>query len=243
LLASGAWKRLFIGLFFRQDAPRDFGEETMKTKSSVHHFARLPFTFAVLAIAALLFQTACDTTNKHFGQNPSLPPKDSKDIVLSESDVLRITFPGANNLDTAQTIRRDGKITLPMVGEVVAAGKTPTELEKELVNLYTNQLVSSSDITVTVQSSSFTVFVTGAVEKPGKVLSNHPMTVLEAIMESGGPDYNTANLKAVRIVRNTDKGTKNFTVNLKGLVNSTSIDVFYLQPNDIVYVPSKITWF
>jgi len=172
-----------------------------------------------------------------------MPARGTNDIVLREADVVSIVFPGAENLNTAQAIRRDGKITLPVVGEITAAGKTPSGLQKELVTLYAKELVSSKDIVVAVQSASFPVFVTGAVQRPGKVVSDHPMTVLEAIMESGGFDYLHANMKKVRIIRAKDKETLNFTVNLKGVVNGTGIDVFYLQPSDIVYVPSKIVWF
>lgn len=216
------------------------GEEPMK--SFIHHLAELPIAGVILAAVFLISLTGCDTTDK-YGRNPALPAPDSKDIVLSESDVVKITFPGATSLDTTQTIRRDGKITLPMVGEVMAAGKTPTQLQNELINLYTNQLVSSRDITVTVQSSNFAIFVTGAVAKPGQLVSDHPITVLEAIMQAGGPVYEKANLKAVRVIRNNGSETKNFTLNLKGIVNGSSIDKFYLQPSDIIYVPEKITWF
>jgi polysaccharide export outer membrane protein len=216
----------------------------MKMKSTTYRFAPLRFAFSILAIAFLAVVTGCDTTPKaQYGAYSPLPPKDSKDAVLREADIVKITFPGAANLDTVQTVRRDGKITLPVVGEVMAAGKTPSELEKELVKLYANELVSSKEITVAVQAASFPVFVSGAVLRPGKVLTDHPMTALEAIMESGGPDFTRANLKAVRIVRTEDKQTKNYKINLQGIAKSGPIDVFYLQPNDIVYVPEKIVWF
>lgn len=214
----------------------------MKTKSIVHHLVQLPSILLLLAVVLLALAPGCES-GVQYGKNPALPPKDSKDIELREADVVRISFPGAENLDTVQTIRRDGKITLPLVGEVAAAGKTPTALEKELVNLYASQLVSSKEITVTVQSSTFPVFVTGAVMRPGQLMSDHPITVLEAIMESGGPDYQNAKLKAVRIIRTKNGDTKNFTVNLEGLVNGTAIDSFYLQPSDIVFVPKKMVWF
>src|ERR1022692_4520736 len=122
----------------------------------------------------------------------SAEPPHSEKIVLREGDVLKITFPGSANLDTAQPIRRDGKLNLPLVGEVEAAGLTPDDLQKKLVALYASQ-ISSKEITVQVQSSTFPVFVTGAVVKPGKVLSDHPMTALEAVMEAGGFNYDTAN--------------------------------------------------
>jgi polysaccharide export outer membrane protein len=215
----------------------------MKIKSTIHRLALLPITFSIFAAAVLVLVSGCETHTSQYVSNPGMPPLATNDVVLREADVVNILFPGAENLNTAQTIRRDGKITLPVVGEVVAAGKTPSILQKELVGLYSKELVSSKDIAVTVQSSSFPVFITGAIQRPGKILSDHPITVLEAIMESGGFDYARANLKAVRIIRTNDKKTRNYTVNLKGVVNGTPIDIFYLQPNDIVFVPTKITWF
>jgi polysaccharide export outer membrane protein len=215
----------------------------MKTKSTTHFFTHWPIAFSILAAAVLFTLTGCQTSKTHSAGNSSLPPKDSKDIVLREADVLKITFPGTENLDTIQAIRRDGKITLPMVGEMTAAGKTPVDFEKELVERYSKELVSYKDITVTVQSSTFPVFITGAVARPGKIIADHPMTVLEAIMESGGFDYQRAKMTAVKVIRTQDGKTHNYTVNLKGVINSSAIDIFYLQPNDIVYVPSKITWF
>ncbi len=57
-------------------------------------------------------------------------------IVLREGDSVRISFPGAPNLNSVQLIRRDGRITLPLIGEFQAAGLTPPDIEKELLKLY-----------------------------------------------------------------------------------------------------------
>lgn len=119
---------------------------------------------------------------------------------LREGDTLKISFPGAPNLDTTQQIRRDGRITMSMVGEVMAAGLTPDALEKELLKGYSSQLLSK-EVTVTVVSSSISVFVTGAVIRPGKVVSDHPISALEAIMETGGFDSVKADMKAVVVIR------------------------------------------
>jgi protein involved in polysaccharide export with SLBB domain len=61
---------------------------------------------------------------------------------------------------------------------------TPSDMEKELVKLYASQLVSK-EVSVTVVSSTFVVFVSGAVIRPGKIISDHPLSALEAIMEAG----------------------------------------------------------
>ena len=107
--------------------------------------------------------------------------------------------------------------------------------------LYASQ-ISSKEITVQVQSSSFPVFVTGAVAKPGKILSDHPITVLEAVMEAGGPNYDTANLKAVHVDRLENGAMQHFTVNLKAMLVGTETKPFYLKPDDIVYVPESFSF-
>jgi polysaccharide export outer membrane protein len=163
-------------------------------------------------------------------------------ITLRESDVLKISFPGNANLNTTQPIRRDGMISMPLVGEVKAAGKTPAELEKDLVGLYATQLLSK-EVTVEVQSSVFPVYVSGSVLHPGKIVSDHPITALEAVMEAGGFDYTKANLKEVQVIRREAGGTRNYLLNLKQVMEGTGGEPFYLKPADIVYVPEKFTWF
>ncbi len=155
-------------------------------------------TLAVLLLAAALAFTGCATRKNPTAGSPPTGTPHSEKILLREGDVLKIAFPGAPNLDTIQPIRRDGKLNLTLVGEVQAAGLTPDELQKKLVDLYASQ-ISSKEVTVQVQSSVFPVFVTGAVINPGKIMSDHPITALEAVMEAGGLDYDTANLKAVQI--------------------------------------------
>jgi len=163
-------------------------------------------------------------------------------ITLREGDVLKISFPGSPTLDTTQQIRRDGKITLPLVGEVQAAGITAETLQQNLINLYAPQL-SSKEVIVTVASSTFPVFVTGSVIRPGKITSDHPITALDAIMEAGGFDYTRANLKAVRIIRHENDRVVNYTLNLKLVLDGKETKAFYLQPDDIVFVPERFTWF
>src|SRR5512141_2729645 len=87
-------------------------------------------------------------------------------LVLHEGDTVRITIPGAPELNAAQQIRRDGLVTLPLLGEFKAAGLTPAEMEAELLKKYGNQLVTKQ-VTVTVETSAFPIFITGAVVRPG----------------------------------------------------------------------------
>jgi protein involved in polysaccharide export with SLBB domain len=116
------------------------------------------------------------------------------------------------------------------------------QLQDTLVKLYAPQ-IGSKDVTVELESSSFPVFVTGAVVRPGKVLSDHPMTALEAIMESGGFDYASANTRAVRIIRNENGVMKHFTINLQRVLDGKDSTPFYLQTDDIIYVPERFQLF
>lgn len=184
--------------------------------------------------------TGCQTPQvKH----ASLPmTSQSEVIVLHEGDVVRITFPGAANFNSDQTIRRDGRITLTTVGDFKAAGLTPAEMEKELIKLYGPQL-QVKEVNVTVTSSVFFVYLTGAVLKPGKILSDRPINALEAIMEAGGFDYTKANLKTVSVIRMENGRQQHHTLNMKRVLNGEQIAPFNLQRSDIIYVPERFNWF
>ena len=200
--------------------------------------------FSGMGLLAAL--TGCQTAQTPMTGEAALSPppaSQAEALTIGEGDVLKISFAGAQNLDTTQQVRRDGKITLSIVGEVQAAGLKPTELEKELVRLYSSQLLSK-EVTVTVVSSSFAVSVTGAVMHPGKIASDRPISALEAIMEAGG-FYNTkADLKAVVVIRQgADGKTRNYTLNLKLVLEGKDNEPFYLKAFDIVYVPEKFSWF
>lgn len=172
----------------------------------------------------------------------SNPPPAPIAYVLREGDILKISFPGSPNLNSVQQVRTDGKITLPLVGEVSAAGLTTDDLQKKLMDLYAPQL-TSKEVIVEVQSSSFPVYVTGAVLRPGKISTDHPITALEAVMEAGGFDYTKANLKDVEVIRQEGNQTKHYRLNLKQVMEGKSKEPFYMKPSDIIYVPEKFSWF
>jgi len=160
-------------------------------------------------------------------------------VTLRAGDTIRIDFPGAPNLNTRQQISRDGIISLSLVGDIVAAGKTPRQLQDELKVLYAPQLVTK-EVTVSIESAAFPFFVTGAVLRPGPYSSSRPISVLESIMQAGGFDETRANKKGVRILR---EGHKPFIINLKQVIDEGDTHPFYLKPSDTVYVPERFRWF
>ena len=199
-------------------------------------------------VACVSWLTAgCQTTGDFEQPQTSAAPlqaknNDSNAIILRAGDTIKVSFPGSPNLDTTAQIRRDGKISLPLVNEVDAAGLTPDQLQENLLALYSPQL-STKQLTVSVESSTFPVFVTGFVVHPGKVTSNHPLTALEAVMEAGGFDYTKANLKKVEVIRNESVNMKHFNLNLKEVMDGKDNKPFYLEPSDIIYVPERFSWY
>jgi len=197
------------------------------------------FALSFLSVICLFAMAGCKTGN-YANLEKSAAPNES--MVLTEGDTVQVTFPGAPNLNTVQKIRRDGRITLQVVGEFAAAGLTPDQMEKKLLELYANELVQK-EVSVTVQASIFPVFVTGAVMHPGKVVSDRPLSALEAIMEAGGFDHSKANLKSVTVIRQENGQVRHYYVNLKVVLQGHQGDTFTLKPSDIVYVPERFTWF
>ena len=167
--------------------------------------------------------------------------KQTEMLTIREGDGLKISFPGAPKLDTAQQVRADGIITLDIVGEVKVVGLTPKELEQKLAGMFANQLVSN-EVTVAITSSTFDVFVSGAVLRPGKITTSKPITVLQAIMEAGF-DPAPANLANVMIIREKNAKYSYLTLNVQLVLDGKDTQPFYLRPSDTVKVPKKITVF
>ena len=202
-----------------------------------------------LATAGLGFLTVfglggCVTTNTATTQPAAqvATGTDPEMLNLKEGDVIKVTFPGVPGMDTQQTVRQDGRITLPIIGEYVVVGKTTDALSKDLRVQYDSQLISK-EVNVTLLSSACTVYVTGAVLRPGKIVSDRKLAAFEAIMEAGGYDPAKANLKEVLVLREENGQNRTYTVNLQEAMSGNSSAPFYLKPFDKIIVPVKFNWF
>ena len=180
----------------------------------------------------ILVQTGCQTdSGTALAGEASVP----RHVTLSSGDVVKLTFSSAPELNQSQKIRADGKLSLPLVGEVDAGGKTVGQLQSELIQLYKSQL-KTPEVTVSLESSVTTVTVSGAVNKPGRLSFERPTTVLQAIMEAGGPsEFGT--LRRVRLMRVVNGVYKSQTMDLHDL--SKELKPFYVRDNDVVYVPQS----
>jgi len=198
-------------------------------------FFKLGGLISVAGFVSILTLLACaeigcqtETTGQSLSGQAEVP----RHVILASGDVVKLTFSSAPELNQSQKIRTDGKLSLPLVGEVDAGGKTVGQLQAELIELYKSQL-KTPDVTVSLESSITTVTVSGAVHKPGKLAFERPTTVLQAIMEAGGPsEFGT--LKRVRLMRVVNGVYKSQVMDLHDL--SKEVKPFYVRDNDMIYV-------
>jgi protein involved in polysaccharide export with SLBB domain len=173
------------------------------------------------------------------GSAPTLPPDamiPSRPVTLSPGDSVKLTFPGAPELSQSQKIRADGKLSLPQIGEVKAAGKSLPQFQSELVGLYRSQL-RNTDILVTLESGVMQVYVSGAVHKPGKLSFDRPTTILQVIAEAGG-ENEFGSLRKVRVVRLENGQQRVHILDLRSAAKGAT-GAFYVRDGDIITVPES----
>ncbi len=142
-------------------------------------------------------------------------------------------------MNQTEKIRPDGMINLPQVGEVTAAGKTPEALQSQLTELFRPKLRNAA-VLVGLQRTGSVVYVSGAVNRPGKVSMERPLTAFEAIMESGGFLPGLANPKKVILVRQAGGQQQTQTLDLSPALRGASTDAYYLKPYDSLIVQEKM---
>ena len=163
-------------------------------------------------------------------------PHDSS-FIIGNDDVLAINVWKEPDISRSIPVRSDGKISLPLVGEVQAAGLTPLALEKDIAAKLKNY-ISEPEVTVMVQTVNSQKFnILGQVVKPGSyVISNSP-TVLDAIALAGGfRDF--AKKKSIYVLRQGAGGESRLPFNYKSVSEGKDMSQnIKLQPGDTIIVP------
>ena len=189
-------------------------------------------------LLCLGFSAGCQSSRGSFtdlaGSKVQVPPPN----LLMEGDTISVTFQYSTNFNSIQKIGMDGSINLESVGQVKAAGKTPLQLQEQTARLYQPQ-IKDDVVTVRVVAAASSIYVSGAVLRPGKIPFDRPMTVLEGIMEAGGFDPNRAKLSSVRVIRLEHGQQRIYYLNLQDVLQSGAENPFFLKAFDIVHVPLK----
>ena len=191
--------------------------------------------FSLIGFLSLLL-IGCQSSKPGYTLPPAQAPS-----ALTVGDVVKITYSVSPDLNQSQKIGTEGTLSLPMIGQVRAAGKTPAALQAELAALY-KPLLQDNEIVVTVESKAIPVVVSGAVQHPGKIVFERPATLLEAIMEAGGftPEADMRRVTVIRIVRGQHQ-TQAF--DLRPVLKGNAETATYVSGGDVIYVPERLLLF
>ncbi len=158
--------------------------------------------------------------------------------VIGDDDLLAINVWNEPDLKQSAPVRPDGKISLPLIGDIQAAGRTPVQLQEEIADKL-RAYITHPDVTVVVQQINSQKFnILGRVAKPGSYALSTTMTVLDAIAEAGGfQDF--AKQKDIYILReNPGGGESRFSFNYKDVIKGKHLEQnIRLEPHDTIVVP------
>ena len=188
---------------------------------------------AVVCVAVTA--SACGARAAEVSAVPSPPPE--SEYVIAVDDVLTVAFWQDQIAATEVVVRPDGKISLPLLNDVQAAGHTPRQLATVLEKLATRFITEPEATVIVKQIRSRKVFVLGEVTTAGAVPLNGEMTVLQLIAVGGGLlEY--AKKEDIVVIRNQGGHEKRFKFNYNEVVKGKNIaQNIFLQPGDVVVVP------
>jgi len=166
---------------------------------------------------------------------PSLGAASSR-YTLGAADVIRVNVWKNTDLSQTVTIGPDGFVSLPLLGDVHAAGLTADQLAKNLTSRLTSYVVNARVTVSVAEIRSRQVFITGQVGKPGAYPLIAPITVLQLIAQAGG--LNTfASRKGIFILRGASGSSQRLRFNYSRAIHGDVSQNINLQPGDTVIVP------
>lgn len=167
----------------------------------------------------------------------------ASDYVIGPEDVLEISVWKNADLSKTLTVRPDGRISLPLIGDIQASGLTPEELRDNIVNRLNEYQETAIASVIVLSVNSYRIFILGEVKLPGTYLLKAKTTILQAISLAGGFTQFASKNKIVLVRRNNnDDGgpeEKRVSINFSDLVygDEKTDKNLVLKPGDTIFVP------
>lgn len=161
----------------------------------------------------------------------------AQDYLIAPADVIEISIWGEKDLIRQIVVRPDGKISFPLIGDLVVAGKTTTQVKKEVETKIHEYIPDAIASVIVVQLGSLQYYVVGKVNKPGVFNVSKPITVLQALALAGGLTT-FADEKHIFIIRYYGEKTQKFSFNYKEIKKGKNLKQnILLKRGDVVLVP------
>jgi polysaccharide export outer membrane protein len=157
--------------------------------------------------------------------------------IIQPNDILSIFVWKEQNLSGKVFVRPDGRISFPLIQDMQAAGMNPTQL-KENIERALKQFIDVPNVTVIVDAiQSYRVFVMGKVGKPGAIMAEKPISVLQALSLAGGLQE-FANQAEIVIIRNSGEDSTLYRFNYPEVIKGRNFSQnMLLRSGDVVVVP------
>ncbi|TYC62736.1 sugar ABC transporter substrate-binding protein [Marinobacter sp. BW6] len=202
----------------------------------------------LMSLVAVAFVAGCaapqPSSQEAINEALSLQTSTSVDeYVLGPTDSIQISVWRNQDLSIGVPVRPDGRVSMPLIGDVMATGKTPEQLANEIEQGLASY-IREPQVTVVVTSMgshefSDRVRVTGAVNQPISVPHRPGMTVLDMMLSAGGANP-FANLNSAMLYRALDNRMVAIPVRLDDILNSGDVSTNYrMRPGDILAVPER----
>jgi polysaccharide export outer membrane protein len=195
---------------------------------------------AVVGLSALLSIASACTTPRPFYDYAAEPDPRKQEFILGPSDVLRVNVWRNPELGGEVTIRPDGTISLPLIGDIPAAGRTAADVRTDISKRLQAYIKDdANNVTLSVATiNSYRFVVNGNVEHTGVFTSNRYVTVSEAIALAGGPNRFASPEETTIIRLDSAKGKKRIPVDYPAILTGKHPEHdLTLLAGDIVYVP------
>jgi polysaccharide biosynthesis/export protein len=187
--------------------------------------------YRVLSLIGLLAACAHKGVSEKAGERPDLG-----EYRIGREDVLEVVVWHEPELTRILPVRPDGRISLPLAGEVEAAGKTPAELQAGLTKALSPYIQDAAVAVLVREINGSRVFVLGEVTKPGGFTLRGPMNVVQAIALAGGKtEFGGDDVFWVR--QKTDGKTERIRLSFDDLVKGEAAGALWLRGGDVLYVP------
>ena len=175
-------------------------------------------------------------TQIFLSNNVSIAQTESPDYLIGPNDVLNIFVWREEDLTRDVTVMSDGKISFPLIGNVVAQGKTVAQLRDDITTKLKGY-IDTPEVTVIVNASSRRIYTIGNVTTPGPYPLAANMTVLQALSTAGGFSE-WADTKNIVIIRRSNGKESQHPFNYKEFIAGKNVGQnIVLQPNDTIVVP------
>lgn len=212
----------------------------MKRKEKIRFWSFVMRAWVVMMAVVFLQGTTTALAQADKAEKPKSAARSAElsgDYVIGVSDVIEVQVWKEPDLSKTQAVRLDGRISLPLLGDIDAAGKTTSQLAK-LIEKELKKVVADPVVTVMVgESKSRRYYIIGQIASPGEFPLDYPLTLSQAIARSGG-FLEWADKSEISVIRHEKGEKKIFKFNYDSFVKGKNLEQDVLiAPGDTIVIP------